>query len=94
MLLQISLDVERIYKVGTINFTSPCSLVNRQFKKSLLTTQSNFNSDWCEKTSPISLLTELFTLPDYVCPFERAKRVLAVENSAESHVERGKIHLV
>ena len=36
-------------KVGTINFTSPCSLVKRQLKKSLLTTQGNFGSDWCEK---------------------------------------------
>jgi hypothetical protein len=36
-------------KVGTINFTSPCSLVKRLLKKSLSTVQSNFGSDWCEK---------------------------------------------
>jgi hypothetical protein len=36
-------------KVGTINFTSPCSLVKQLLKKSLSTVQSNFCSNGCKK---------------------------------------------
>jgi hypothetical protein len=36
-------------KVSTLNFTSPCCLVKRQLKKSLLGTQGNYGLSWCEK---------------------------------------------